>query len=267
MFDDGHPRNHQAQAMNGFISRDGIRPLEFLETGRMELQKYGVEVACRRIVSAEQKEDLFFVKSDDGREYSCKKLVLATGIVDKLPDIPGIEEYVGRSAFHCPYCDGWENRDKKISVIGDVRGGTALAMNLQNWSDEVSVLQHGKYQIDDKDLKRLKKRAITVYPQKIKALEGKNGFIKKILFQDGTSILCDALFFSFGYTQHSELAEMLGCEFSEHGLVKTNKLQMTNIPGLYAVGDASRDMQLVIVAASEGTKAGVAIHTALMTGK
>ncbi len=267
VFDEGHPRNRRSKFMNGFISRDGYSPQHFLEDARNELAKYNVQVYRKKIVRAEKIKEDFHVYSEEGTEYICRKLVLATGIVDNLPDIPGIESFYGTSAFHCPYCDGWENSDKHIGVIGNVKGGAMLALNLYNWSSAVCIFLHGKQTIPEKERKKLAERNIEIYPQKITELHGADGILSRVEFEDGSSVPCDSIFFSMGFRQHCEIARQLNCEFSPKGLVKTNHLQQTKVEGFYVVGDASRDMQLVIVAASEGTKAGVAIHTALMTGK
>lgn len=263
VFDEGLPRNRRSNSMNGFISRDGINPLDFLHLARTELLSYEVLVVKKKILNAEKQKNYFQIESEEGKFYKSKKLVLATGVKDNLPPIRGIEEFFGISVFHCPYCDGWENRDKRIGVIGKQKRGVGLALSLINWSKDVILLTNGKNDITEKDKSRLKKANIKVNHNEIRCLHGKGGKLEAVEFDDGTVCKMDALFFSFGYKQQSDISRQLDCEFTKNGDVKTDIHQETNVPGFYVVGDASRDMQLVIVAASEGTKAGVAINTEL----
>lgn len=266
VFDEGLPRNRLSKQMNGFITRDGIDPKEFLSLARKELIKYDVQIVHKKIKTAKKIGSYFEVTSENGEAYQCKKLLLATGIVDTLPPVKGIESFYGKSAFHCPYCDGWESNDKKIAVMGRSRSGASLAVILATWSRNITVLTNGKRDIPSEELKKLKKLGIKVNRKKIAQLKGKGSKLEQVEFEDKSTLDTEVLFFSFGYKQHSDIPRQLKCEFTKRGVVKTDKLQQTNIPGFFVAGDASRDMQLVIVAASEGTKAGVAINSLLARG-
>jgi thioredoxin reductase len=264
LFDTNKPRNRFSSEMHGFLTRDGIAPLDFLNIARKQLDNYKVNVIEEEIVSASNEGKGFTAISKSGKIYRSKKMLLATGLIDKLPSISGIEDYYGKSVFHCPYCDGWEVRDRALVAYGKGKKAIDLALGLRNWSNKVSIVTNG-YALTHKSLlKRLKNNDIQVYEGKIKKLVGTEGKLKKIIFENKEFLKCNAMFFSTGFTQHSPLAEKFNCVFIKKGVVVVNKDQETSVKGLFVAGDAAKDMQMVIVAASEGVKAGVCINKALL---
>lgn len=264
IFDTSTPRNRFSKNMNGFLTRDGIPPLEFLRIARKELEKYEIEIVKDEVVTGTQNGKNFKVETKNSGVYQSKKLLIATGLKDKLPMIINIDKFYGKSVFHCPYCDGWEVRDKYLAAYGRGKKVVDLALGLKNWSEKVCIVTNGESIQRESLLKRLKKNNIRIYESKILRLNGREGFLKKITFENRESIKCDAMFFSTGFNQQSDLAEKFNCTFIKKGVVIVDKDQQTCIPGLYVAGDASRDMQMVIVAASEGLKAGVCINKALL---
>ena len=263
IFDNGRPRNQWSKSMNGFITRDCIDPKDFIKKARKDVLKYGVTMLDKTILKASRNKNKFKVVDEDGTEYESHKMLLATGLCDRVPVINGIDELYGISVHHCPYCDGWESRDKKLAAYGRDRDGIGLALSLKTWSDDVVLVTHGTKKLTAADKRLLTKNNIEIYTQDIHRLKGKNGHLHEIIFEDGTSIPCQALFFSTGSYQHSEIGKQLGANFTVKGVIKTGKVQQTNIEGFYVAGDAAKDMQLVIVAAAEGTKAAVAINIRL----
>ena len=263
LFDTGKPRNRWSESMNGFITRDGIVPTEFLKLGRKELAKYGIEVKRHEITCIDHSDEGFLATDENNETYRSKKLLLATGLKDKVPHIPGIEEMYGKSVHHCPYCDGWESQNKPIAVYGKNRQGFGLALSLKTWSDNVMLFTDGTNKLTGPQVSQLQRNGIQVNLQKIKRLNGKEGRLEEIVLADGSIEKREAMFFSTGTEQQSRIGEMLGCEFTSKGVVKTRSLQKTNIKGIFVAGDAARDVQLVIVAAAEGTKAAVAINMEL----
>jgi thioredoxin reductase len=200
----------------------------------------------------------------DGQRITARKLLLATGVVDDLPEIEGLADFYGTGVFHCPYCDGWEMRDQPLAVYGRGENGAGLALELILWSRNLVLCTDGPSQLTDQDLERLTEHDIPVREDKVARLEGTNGELKRIVFASGESLDLRGMFFSTGQRQGSELAEKLGCEFTEQGCVLTGDYEITNVPGLYVAGDASRLVQFVIVAASEGAQAAVAINKEMM---
>jgi thioredoxin reductase len=265
VFDHGHPRNASAGHLNGFLTRDGIPPLEFLAIARDEIARYeSVTVHDLEVTSAACDEKAFRVTTADGRSFAAKKLLLATGVVDHVPEIPGLREMYGRSVFHCPYCDGYEVRGKPLAVYGSGDRGYGLALELLGWSKDVVLVSDGACGIDARGLARLAKHGIPVREEKIARLEGPHGQLERVIFDSGEPLERTALFFTTGQTQRSQLADALGCEFNEKGTVRTGQYETTHLPGLYVAGDASRAVQWVIVAAAEGAEAAYSINQDLI---
>ncbi|WP_202923656.1 NAD(P)/FAD-dependent oxidoreductase [Pontibacter fetidus] len=263
VFDNGKHRNRWAVHMNGFLGCDGMDPREFIRIGREEVEKYGVEIQYKVIVSATHTKGHFVVNDDEGTMYKAKKLLLATGLKDKLPEIDGIEAFYGKSVYHCQYCDGWESRGKALAVYGRNRDGIGQALAMKTWSSNVTLFTDGTNKISRLDMELLQRNDVKICTDKITGLEGTEGILEHIILANGEKRAHQAMFFSTGSSQQCDLGEQLGCEFTNKGVIKTRRQQKSNIPGLYVAGDAARDMQLVIVAAAEGAKAGVAINMEL----
>jgi thioredoxin reductase len=263
--DSGHPRNAASRAMHGFLTRDGVPPREFLAIAREQLRQYdtvelrdveGLDAACRS-------DARFHVRLADGTEHGARKLLIATGVADNLPEIPGFRELYGISVFHCPYCDGWEVRDRPLAIYGRGARGLGLSLELTGWSRDLVLCTDGPSGIDAEGLARLARNRIAVREERVIRLEG-DGALDRIVFDAGEPLPRDAVFFTTGQTQQSELALGLGCEFNEKGTVRTGKYESTHLPGLYVAGDASRAVQWVVVAAAEGAEAAFAINTDLL---
>lgn len=270
VFDSGRPRNWAAVEMHGYLSRDRVGPHDFRRVGRDELLHYGVEVREAKVAAArclpprERPHPLaaFEVTLDSGQRHVARRVLLATGVVDVLPEIEGFREFYGRSVHHCPYCDGWEHRDQRLAAFGEGRAAAGLAIALRTWSPQVTACTHG-IALDDEDRRALEQNGIQIRQQRVIRLEGSGGQLERIIFDDGPPLPCDALFFNTDQTQRSDLPSMLGCEFTSHGTVDTSPKQRTGVPGLYLAGDADGDVQFVIVAAAEGATAAVAINREL----
>jgi thioredoxin reductase len=262
--DSGHYRNAASDSVHGFFTRDCAPPVELLRLGREQLEPYGVEYRCIEVRASCTHEVGFKVTLSDGAECLTRKLLIATGVRDRVPKIEGIEPMYGKSVHHCPYCDGWEWRAQALAVYGRKLRGYSLALALKNWSEDVVLLTDGPAGLNTRQREELKQLGIVVYRAKIARLEGTQEKLERVVFANGQSIERSAMFFSTGQEQCCNLAKDLGCVFSNKGAVETTRRQETNVPGLYVVGDASKDVQFVIVAAAEGAKAAEAINEALM---
>ena len=263
--DAGEPRNARARALHGYLTRDGTPPLDLLRLGREELLHYGIEPRQVLVTDVSRVDDAFEVTLANGHRVQARTVLLATGVRDVLPTIAGLEECYGISMHHCPYCDGWEVRDKIVAVLGETRSPAGLAVSLKTWTDRVVAFTNGRIRISTAQRRQLDAHAIPLYTRRIAAAEHRDGRIERLILVDGTPVDCDAVFFTAPQRQQSELALRLGCEFTRRGTVKTDHLGNTCVPGIYVVGDASRDVQFVVVAAAEGAKAGVAINQALQS--
>ena len=264
--DSGRPRNAASTAVHGYLTREGISPREFLETGRRELERYET-VHLRHMGAADARcneHGRFSVTLDDGSVVASRKLLIATGVCDNLPQIDGIRELYGRSVFHCPYCDGWELRDQPIAIYGKGDRGLGLSLELTGWSHDLVLCTDGPPEIDMEGRARLERNGIAVREERVVALKGRDGILERILFDAGEPLARRAMFFSTGQFQRSELAIRLGCEFNDKGTVRTGKYESTHLSGLFVAGDASRAVQWVVVAAAEGAEAAFAINTDLI---
>jgi thioredoxin reductase len=265
--DAGRQRNRHAHAMHSYLSRDGTPPREFRRICIEQLAPYYcVELRAAEVADIERCTEGFEAHVGERRE-SCRKLLLATGVIDHVPRIEGIERFYGRSVHHCPYCDGWEWRDRAIGVYGkgDAKGA-GLALMLKQWTRDVALFTDGPAELSGEVRARLAERGVHVHEDAIARLGGRDdGFLERVELESGEHIARDALFFNTGQHQRSPLAEKLGCDFTDRGGVAVGEHEVTtNVPGVYVAGDASRDVQLVIVAAAEGTKAAFAINKALL---
>jgi len=265
VFDTEQYRNRYSHGIHNYLTRDHMLPTEFLQLCHNELEKYSVQRIRKKVLNAKRNENgIFVVKDENGTSYLSRKLLIATGLQDTLPDIEGFREFYGKSIFHCPYCDGWEVRDKKIGVYARNKEGWELALALKGWTDQVTLYTDGKNKVKPSQKEYLDANEIPVITTPIAKLQGKNESLQKIIFKNGEEKDCDALFFVNGYTQQCNIAEAFGCEVNKKGVIVTNRVQQTNIPGLYVAGDASKDMQFVVVAGAEGAKAGVTINKELL---
>lgn len=265
LYDAERPRNAVSGALNGFLTRDSIPPMELRRIAREQLARYDtVELRYAEVAHAAAVSEGFTVTLQDDSQLTCRKLLLATGVVDHVPPLEGLAHLYGRSVFHCPYCDGWELRDQPLAIYGRGEHGKGLALELTAWSRDLVLLTDGDMGLNERDLARLRQNRISVRTDPIAALEGAEGILQRIRFTSGEALDRRALFFSTGESQGSSLPARLGCEFTSKGAVATGTYQSTNVPGLYVAGDASRYVQLSIVAAAEGAEAAFAINTAFL---
>ena len=260
VIDNGNPLNSPARRMHGYLSRDGINPRRLLQIGRKQLERYGADLLDGEVVEARRLKTGFSVRTGSGQRFRSRKLLLTTGVRDELPQLKGFREFYGTSVHHCPYCDGWEWRDRKLVAYGGGKAGAGMALLLRGWSRVVTVVTDGEKPPPAYERKQLEQHGIVLRTTKIDRLEGRNSRLRNILFVDGTSLQCDAMFFNTGQRQKSSLAATLGCEFDRHGGVVVDRRERTCVPGLYLAGDASGDMQFVIQAAAEGAMAAVTIN-------
>jgi thioredoxin reductase len=264
LFDHGKPRNYAAQAVHGFLGQDGIRPGELRDRGRNEAKNYGVkfhddEVTSACALSADGEHDTLFKVSIADNAVTARAVLLATGMIDYLPEIPGLRELYGKSVHHCPFCDGWEHRGKHLVALASGSTAVKLALSLRVWSPQVTACSNGK-PISDKEKQELTKNGADWREEKVgRLVEGQDGSIN-MTFENTAPLNCDAIFFGGDQGQRSPLAKVLGCETDNDDLIQTYDKQRTCVVGVFVAGDASGDVQFAIVAAAEGAIAAVAIN-------
>jgi len=263
--DAGKPRNRASHGLHGFLGHDGIHPADLLRIGREQLSQYdSVRIRDDVVTDVRQVENGFEVTLEDDTTLSARKLLLATGVVDHLPEIPGIEALYGRSVHHCPYCDGWEHRDEPLAVYARDQEAIALARMLTIWSRDVALCTGGEFPLSDEDRQELARHGIQLREESIARLEGEDGTLQRIVFTEGEPLPRRAMFFHNGQHTRTQLARKLGCSFTEQEFIEADDQQMTCAPGIYVAGDAYKDVQLAIIAAAEGARAAFAINKALI---
>ena len=263
VIDDGAPRNAAAAATHGFLTRDGTAPSEVLRLGRAELAKYTtVSLHSGTVTGAEGARGAFVVRCGDGREFKGRRLLIATGVVDRPPPIKGLDALYGRSVHHCPFCDAFEYAGQPLAEYGRGRAGVDAALVLRGWSDDIVLLTDGE-RLSAQLRERCRRHGIAVREDPVSRLVGRVGRLMRVEFAVGPPLKRTALFFATGQAQRSDLAERLGCEINADGAVVTKEYETTNVPGVYVAGDASHRQQKLSVAAAEGSLAAMKIHESL----
>jgi thioredoxin reductase len=263
--DDSKQRNRASKAIHGLLGREGLPPSAFLEEARKELTHYkSVSFRGTRVTDIRPAEDGFKFGCADGTGGVASKVLLATGIVDELPEIMGVEPLYGVSVHHCLYCDGFEYAVKPVAALGKGDKGADLAVMMKHWMTDVVACSDGA-EVSTDAARKLKHHRIPLRTEPVVALEGSNGVLTMIKFKSGPDLERAGLFFSTGCHQASDLSQRLGCKRDEKGgVVIDPATEETSVPGVYVAGDVSRDVLLVSIAIAEGAKAAVAINKALL---
>jgi thioredoxin reductase len=250
--------------MHAYLSRDGVSPSRFLALARQEVLKYpGVHFRPMEVFRARRLKQGFSVTLANGTTLRCRKLLIATGLYDLVPRLPGIDELFGRSVFQCPYCDGWEMRGKRIAVYGRRQRGLQMARAMTCWARDITLCTDGPSRYSADTRAQLRRNGITLDERRIERVEGRRGRLQAVVFRDGSRLARDAMFFDTPSRGQSALAQSLGCQFGRNGGVLCGEYEATSVPGVYVAGNIIRDVQLSIVAAAEGARAAFGINRAL----
>jgi thioredoxin reductase len=262
VLDDGAPRNYATHEMHGVLGHDGLDPAELRARGRAELARYGVDVVAVEVQGAEVLDRAVRVACA-GRSELTRTVLLATGMLDEIPDIPGFTDVWGTSAHTCPYCDGFEHRDERIAVLAGGDRGEHLALLLRQYSDDVVLLTHGPHNLAAGGLARLQAVGVPVVETPVAGLDSDDGRLRRVRFGDGQTLDRDALFFFVGWRLRNDVARSLGCELRDDGSVAIDASQATTVDRVYAAGNCSDPRALVPAAAGTGATAAVAINARL----
>ncbi|MGX1563719.1 NAD(P)/FAD-dependent oxidoreductase [Streptomyces sp. NPDC055506] len=271
VIDAGEPRNAPAAHMQGFLTRDGMPPAEFLAVGREEIARYGVELVRDRVVrvepggdgAAERGED-FAVVLAGGRTVRARRLVVATGLKDELPAVPGLAGRFGRDVLHCPFCHGWEVRDQPFGVLGTSPKSVHQALMVSQWSKDVRFFLHtvAEEELSDEDLRRLAAAGVDVVPGEVTELLVEDDRLTGVRLADGTTLARSVLFVAPHAVPQTGLLEQLGAELHETpfgAYPVIDPTGLTTVPGVWAAGNAIGFGEQVVHAASGGYRAASAI--------
>jgi thioredoxin reductase len=259
--DAGRPRNARSPAVHGFFTRDGTPPGELLAIGRAQLAPYDVDVVEDAIVGVSREGRGFSAVTASGAEIRARKLLVATGMRDVMPDAPGFSELLGRFVFVCPYCDGWERRDRRLCAYARGEDAVDVGLGLTTWSADVALVIPDR-PIAPAERDTLRRNGVDLYEETVERLD-LDGDALVLTLASGRRLRRDAVFVHFGEVQASSLAERLGCPFEDNGTVAAGEGETAGPPGVFVAGDASHDRQLLPVAIAEGVKAACAINVEL----
>jgi thioredoxin reductase len=270
VIDAGEPRNAPAEAMHAFLSRDGVAPAEFLDRGRAEVVGYGGEVEPGQVVDVERTGDGFRVARADGRTVHARRLIVTTGLVDELPDVPGLAERWGRDVVHCPYCHGWEVRDRLIGVLNTSPMSLHQAGLFRQLSDRVLVLVHDGPPPDVDQAAELAARGVGAVEGRVAAVEVEQDVLVGVRLEDGRRVGLEVLAVAPRFVARSVLLERLGLDPVELpsgiGLhVPSDPTGATDVPGVWVAGNVTDPSAQVIGAAAQGNRVGAVVNADLVT--
>jgi thioredoxin reductase len=261
VIDSGDPRNAPAAHMHGYLSRDGMSPADLLRLGGEEVSGYGVEIVPGRVVSVEPG---FSVRLADGSTMSARRLLLATGATDVLPEVPGASERWGRDLLHCPYCHGWEVRDQQLGVLATGPGSLEHAHLIRQWTDDLLFFAHS-HELTGANRERLEAGGIGVVDGEVRRLVVERDQLTGVELADGRVVERTALFIRPSLRPRLDcLLAQVGCELDELGFVRVDGVGATSVAGVWAAGNVANPRAQVITAAGEGSAAAIAINTDLV---
>ena len=265
LVDNGKPRNYASRAIHGFLGQHGIPPGELLARGRAEAQAAGVEICDCTAERIEKVGDIFELTTSSGVMRG-RRIALAYGVRDVLPDIPDVERYYGSSVFHCPDCDGYEISGKRVGVIGWGTRAVGLSFKLLQWTDELTIFVHGNQRnFSPEETSKLLAEGVSVKDERVIQLTGDGERLRSAVLSTGERVEVDALFFSIGNHRSCDLAEQLGCQSAKDTVcLAVNDVKETTVEGVYAMGDLVPGSQLAITSAADGAIAAIAINKSLL---
>jgi thioredoxin reductase len=267
VLDTGKPANAASgNAIGGLLSQGGVTPAELRRTGREQLAEFPtVEIRDDSVIDADLAGAGLWVRLGDGADVRARSLVLAHGLRYDPPPLPGVEGLWGQSVFHCPFCDGWEVRDRPLAVHGNGPAAARSALVLSGWSNDVVLLTDGPSGLNGEQT-ALRQAGVRVREEPIRQLVGHDGRLDRIEFADGPAERREALFVRTNREQPNGLAQALGCELGDGGTIETDIDGRTGIPRIFAVGDAATDhSRSVANAVGSGSRAAYAVALDLVT--
>ena len=264
LVDSNDARNKVTREAHGFITRDGIKPSEFRELAHQDLKKYHtIETVEDRVIDIQKEKDGFTIKTETGQEWQSRKVILATGVTEKFPNVPNLRNYYGKSVFNCPYCDGWELQDQPLALFGVVDYAIHMAEVVRNWSKDLVVFTNGE-EVDKNHIKRLNGLQVRVETSPVRLLKGNDGMIHSVELEDGLIIERSGGFVTPILVQATDLGIKLGLKLDDKGGHKCDHAGKTKIHGLFVAGEAASIYpSQVIIAAADGSKVAMAVNVEL----
>ena len=268
LVDAGEPRNGRSPGVHGFLSREGLPPGELLAAGRAEVREHGGQIMQGRAISAREEDGVFITEVQDGRRFRSRRLLIASGFEDELPEVPGISERWGRDVLHCPYCHGWEIRDRAIGILATESTAVQEALLFRQWSGNITFFQHLLGDLDPGGREQLQARSIRILKGPVASLEIGKDALTGARLASGQVVTCEYLVVSPKAKTESPLLQALGLQqtgTAGHGRhVTADHDGMTAVQGVWAAGNICDPTAQVVTAASAGVKAATAINADLV---
>ena len=266
VIDSGDPRNWETRGINGIIGSQGIRSPDLRRQGRADAQKFGAHLVDDTVTKVMNvNSERFDLTLHRHGKMAARRLLLAIGIKDVWPPIPGLDDCYGETAHVCPDCDGYETRNCKTVVVGSGRKAVGMALNLATWTKRIVICTNGEPADMTQDLlDRLKALNIPVIDAKVTRIDSENGEIRCVNLEGGMSLDCQRLYFAIGQYPADDLGVQLKCERDKHGHIVVDDRYRTSVLNVFAAGDITPGPQLAIAAAAEGAIAALAIHASLV---
>lgn len=259
VFDNELPRNRVTQESHGFITNDGMTPFEIRQAGEADLQKYPhIEIKRSQIVDIQKKEESFTLLTHEGDAFEAKKIILATGLQDILPEIEGIHDVYGKTLFSCPFCDGWELKEKALALIAENQRALHMAKLLSNWTKNLIVFTNG-HVLAEEDKTLLTAHSIQVIDVPIVSIDHDNGQLRSLQLANGEIVNREGGFVASEFKQSAPFAEKLGCQMTKNAGIETDILGRTTVSGVFACGDNLGGPAQLVLAAAAGSQAGMGV--------
>ncbi|CUB23302.1 Thioredoxin reductase [Bacillus safensis] len=267
VFDDELPRNRVTQESHGFITNDGMTPFEIRQAGEADLQKYpNIQIKRSRINDIQKREEFFTLLTHEGDTFEAKKIILATGLQDILPEIKGIHDVYGKTLFSCPFCDGWELKDKALALIAENQRALHMAKLLSNWTKDLIVFTNG-HVLAEEDKSLLTAHSIQVIDVPIVSIDHDNGELRSLQLANGETVKREGGFVASEFKQSAPFAEKLGCQMTKNAGIETDILGRTTVSGVFACGDNLGGPAQLVLAAAAGSQAGMGVIHELVQEK
>ncbi|KRD11464.1 pyridine nucleotide-disulfide oxidoreductase [Flavobacterium sp. Root901] len=265
IIDSGVPCNRQTPHSHNFITQDGEKPAVISAKAKLQVDLYKtVHFYNGLAIKAVKKESGFEISTESGEIFTARKLLFASGVKDVFPKIKGFAECWGISVLHCPYCHGYEVKNEKTAIIANGEMAFEFAKLISNWTKDLRLCTNGKSTLTALETEILEKHNVQIFEEEIDSFEHADGYIKNIIFKNQEKVEVKAIYARVPFEQHCSLPAGLGCEINEQGLLKTDAMQKTNITGVYASGDCTKQMRSVAIAVSTGSFAGAVINKELI---
>jgi len=265
VIDNENPCNQQTPHSHNFLTNDGSIPKDIASRAKQQVQLYDtVHFLNGFATNGIRTANGFEIQVQTGETYTGRKLVLATGIKDIMPHIPGFAACWGISVLHCPYCHGYEVRQQKTGILANGDTAYEMASLIANWTNDLTLFTNGKSMLNEQQKIKLNQHHITIIEDDIQELIHNNGIIQHLQFTNGSTAVLQALYARLPFVQHCDLYKAFDCALTEEGYLKVDAAQRTTVDGIYACGDNASRIRTVANAVSSGTTTGIMVNKALI---